>query len=57
MNVTRIDLIKSLYSGSTLSFELFFCAELSILPFYAGWIVYFLSEVVSLKRRILALVH
>ena len=57
MNTTRFDMIKSFDSGDTLSFVVLFSAEIFILPFYTGWIVYFLSEIFNLKRRIRALVY
>ena len=57
MNITRFDRVKSFESGNTLSFVVLFTAEILILPFYTGWVLYFLSEAFVLRRRIRALLY
>ena len=54
MNATSI---KSIGSGNALLFSVSLSLEIFVLPFYAGWVLYFLSEIHFLRRKMRALVH
>ena len=55
MNNSQI--LESLYKGTLKSCLMLFFVEIFIIPFYACWIYYFLSEIVFLRRKIRGLLH
>ena len=57
MNITRYDLVKSLHQNNSQIFFAALITDLFIFPFYAGWFVYFLSEVFYLRKKLRALIH
>ena len=57
MNITRYDLIKSLGQYKPVTFFVALITISFIFPFYAGWIIYFLSEAFYLRKRARALIY
>ena len=56
MNNSRLYILES-HKGSSRSFLVLFSLEVFIIPFYACWILYFLNEIVFLRRMVRGLLH
>ena len=57
MNNSRFYILESLHKGSSTFCLVLFSLEVFILLFYACWILYFLNEIVFLRRKVRGLLH